>query len=84
MRVSPVGEAVPTVGFANANVGFPDGLAHQAGLTQISQASTTLQVRFDEKFPPRRGARRAGWVDLRSSLLSFKVEYYYLSKLSML
>jgi hypothetical protein len=31
MRLTPVGVAVPTAGFANANVGFPDGLAHQAG-----------------------------------------------------
>jgi hypothetical protein len=29
MRVTPNGVAVPTAGFANANVGFPDGLAHQ-------------------------------------------------------
>ena len=29
MRVSPVGEAVPTAGYANANVGSPDGLATQ-------------------------------------------------------
>jgi hypothetical protein len=29
IRVTPVGVAVPTAGFANANVGFPDGLANQ-------------------------------------------------------
>jgi hypothetical protein len=32
MRVTPVGESVPTAGFANANanVGFPDGLRMRA------------------------------------------------------
>jgi hypothetical protein len=55
MRVSPIGEAVPTAGFpserfanANANVGFPDGLATQIALREPQRAFGSRQRNLAE------------------------------------